>query len=561
MKSSLRWNLTVIMSGTFYFMLATEFSKLAGAESQTFDTSTAGLPEVLTSQEVILKDGDTYVMTAAPAKQKVNGKWIRRLAYNRMIPGPLLRGDQGTTVKVLLKNNLSLPTTLHPHGLRGETKFDGIPGIGQPPINPGESYEYSLTFKDFGMFWYHPHIRDDYTSDLGLYGAIIVKPKIAATWNHVDQEIPLILDDIDLSKRGTTYYKDKTTHTLMGRFGTTHLVNDTVLPTIKATAGSMVRFYVLNAANTRTFRFAISDVPLTLVGGDHGNMQRQEAVTAVSIGPGERYVIEAKVPLKPARYEVMNRKPKNPKQMAILEVTSTGNAAHVPTPPPANAPQPAFSEEELLRYRAKALGPADYSLELTVKMDHGKLPMVMGGSHHGSEDVLGNNPTFYYLGRTSGVEWDDGMAAMNLKSTDETVTWQMVDVATKKANMAINWTLKKGELYLIKIKNSPNSMHPMQHPIHFHGQRFLVVGVNGVPNPNYVWKDTVLVGAGDQIDLLLEASNPGRWMGHCHILEHIGAGMMMGFSVTEAYTSQQFEQPLAAMGVRRHPAFVLPGDH
>ena len=71
----------------------------------------------------------------------------------------------------------------------------------------------------------------------------------------------------------------------------------------------------------------------------------------------------------------------------------------------------------------------------------------------------------------------------------------------------------------------------MQHPIHIHGQRFLVLAVNGEPNTNLVWKDTVLVPAGVTVDLLLDLSNPGRWMLHCHIAEHLTAHMMSTFTV------------------------------
>ena len=70
----------------------------------------------------------------------------------------------------------------------------------------------------------------------------------------------------------------------------------------------------------------------------------------------------------------------------------------------------------------------------------------------------------------------------------------------------------------------------MQHPIHFHGQRFLVLSDNGIKTSNFVWKDTVLVPSGDTVEILLEASNVGKWMAHCHISEHLSSGMMMGFS-------------------------------
>ena len=67
--------------------------------------------------------------------------------------------------------------------------------------------------------------------------------------------------------------------------------------------------------------------------------------------------------------------------------------------------------------------------------------------------------------------------------------------------------------------------------VHLHGQRFLVLAVNGDSVQNPVWKDTVLVPAGGTVDLLVEMTNPGRWMLHCHIAEHLSAGMMMGFTV------------------------------
>ncbi len=71
----------------------------------------------------------------------------------------------------------------------------------------------------------------------------------------------------------------------------------------------------------------------------------------------------------------------------------------------------------------------------------------------------------------------------------------------------------------------------MQHPIHFHGQRFLVLSRDSVRTTNLVWKDTVLVRTGESVDLLLEASNPGAWMVHCHIAEHLEGGMMFTFQV------------------------------
>ena len=132
-----------------------------------------------------------------------------------------------------------------------------------------------------------------------------------------------------------------------------------------------------------------------------------------------------------------------------------------------------------------------------------------------------------------GIEWTDEMAAMNRASTDKTIVWQLIDTQTKATNMDINWQFKRGAFVKIRIYNDPKSAHPMQHPIHFHGQRFVVATVNGKRNRNLVWKDSALVRPGDTVDIVLEASNPGSWMAHCHISEHLHAGMMMGFNVSE----------------------------
>ena len=107
----------------------------------------------------------------------------------------------------------------------------------------------------------------------------------------------------------------------------------------------------------------------------------------------------------------------------------------------------------------------------------------------------------------------------------------MVDPETRKENSAIAWKFKVGEKVKIRVFNDATSSHPMQHPIHFHGQRFLVLTTNGVRNSNLVWKDTVLVQTGDTVDLLLDASNPGQWMAHCHISEHLSSNMALTFEV------------------------------
>ncbi|HEX5076393.1 MAG TPA: multicopper oxidase domain-containing protein, partial [Gemmatimonadaceae bacterium] len=116
-------------------------------------------------------------------------------------------------------------------------------------------------------------------------------------------------------------------------------------------------------------------------------------------------------------------------------------------------------------------------------------------------------------------------------ATGDQVRWILRDPATGKENMDIDWSFRRGDVVKVRLVNERRSFHGMQHPIHIHGQRFLVLAVNDVPNTNLVWKDTVLLPAGATADILLDLSNPGRWMLHCHIAEHLSAHMMMAFTV------------------------------
>ena len=131
------------------------------------------------------------------------------------------------------------------------------------------------------------------------------------------------------------------------------------------------------------------------------------------------------------------------------------------------------------------------------------------------------------------MEWEDDMFMMNSMSNSDNTKWVIRDAKTGKENDDLVYKVVVGDIKKIRIYNDPNSMHPMQHPMHLHGQRFLILSQDGVPNENLVWKDTVLVSKGSTVDILVDFSNPGQWLLHCHISEHMESGMMTSFSVSE----------------------------
>ena len=129
------------------------------------------------------------------------------------------------------------------------------------------------------------------------------------------------------------------------------------------------------------------------------------------------------------------------------------------------------------------------------------------------------------------VEAAGTMPRMNWVTTTRQVRWILRDPDTGRENRSIDWDFRVGELEKIRIRNLRHAAHAMQHPIHIHGQRFLVLSRNGEPEENLVWKDTTIIPVGTTATILLELTNPGTWMIHCHIAEHLDAGMQMTFEV------------------------------
>jgi FtsP/CotA-like multicopper oxidase with cupredoxin domain len=145
--------------------------------------------------------------------------------------------------------------------------------------------------------------------------------------------------------------------------------------------------------------------------------------------------------------------------------------------------------------------------------------------HHGEGHVHAS---------AQGIEWEDDMVEVNRLTTPANMRWKLIDRETGAENAAIDWRFRVGDRVKIRLVNEMDSDHPMPHPFHVHGAgRFLVLSRDGVVERNLVWKDTVLVRTGETVDILLEVTNPGVWMAHCHIAEHHESGMMLSFTVDE----------------------------
>ncbi|MEX1112160.1 MAG: multicopper oxidase family protein [Candidatus Andersenbacteria bacterium] len=517
-----------------------------------FSSETTGLSAVVPMSTVELKDGDTYDLAAQQVRKNINGQEVKMLAYNGSIPGPLIKVPQGAEITVNFTNNTDVETTLHSHGVRMDNAFDGIPGITQDPIPVGGSFTYQLKFPDAGMYWYHPHIREDYAQELGLYGNFLVEPEDTALWSPVNREVPLMLDDI-LIENGqiAAFAENDTSHTLMGRFGNVLLINGETSANLTANPGEVVRFFITNTANTRTFKFSIPGAQMKLVGSDGGTYEKETFVDSVTISPSERATVDVLF-VNAGTYSLQHATPQKTYPLGTVivsgEATSPSYASQYATTRTNVIVQSEMDELRPLLARA-----VDKSLNIGIDM--GMMNMMQGGGGHMMFNrLLGNealaqmsNPTAGHgqhmmpdgsmmsnnmmMGGNDPIEWEDDMAPMNVSSNKESVQWKLIDEVTGKENMEIDWKFKVGDKVKIRITNDANSVHPMQHPIHLHGQRFLVTNTNGIANDNLVWKDTTLIQTGDTVELLVDMTNPGEWMLHCHIAEHLEDGMMMPFTV------------------------------
>jgi len=499
---------------------------------------------------------------------------------------------------------------VHWHGLRLENRYDGTHDT-QAPIPVGETFTYEVTVPDAGAFWYHPHIREDYGQELGLYGNILVTPSEADYWPPANRELALTLDDVLIEDgRIAAFSEEETTHVAMGRFGNVMLIAGDPELRLEAKRGEVVRFYLTDTANTRVFNVTLPGAQMKLVGADAGHYEREELVEEVLLAPSERAVVDVLFP-DAGQLELQHRTPEQTYRLASITVAddeadpsyadgfatlrTNSDGAELrerveqflerppdkalsfvaemdlgvpegvevvyvcPMHPEVTSSEPASCPKCGMKLLAQAAEEITYVCPMHPEVTSDKpdkcpkcgmklLPesavAAAGGhghghehhGHHGSGEHEGHGHDHHQHEHAAdaapGIEWEDDMVEVNRMTTPANMRWKLVDRDTGAENAQIDWTFKVGDQVKLRLVNELDSDHPMPHPFHVHGAgRFLIMARNGAVEPNLVWKDTVLVRTGETVDILLDVTNPGRWMAHCHIAEHHESGMMFSFNV------------------------------
>src|SRR5215210_7553285 len=259
----------------------------------SFSTDTDGLPSATSPEIVRLYNGDSFDLSIYPVRKRIGAAEVRMLGYNGSIPGPTLHVNQGSEITVQVTNDGDVEATVHWHGLRLENRYDGVPEETQAPIPPGGTFTYKVQFPDAGFYWYHPHIREDFAQEMGLYAPIVVEPSDPSYWPPVDRQLTLTLDDVLIEDgKMAPFHHSGPNFVAMGRFGNFMLVNGETAFSGGAAVGEVVRLYLVNTANTRIFNLALPGARMKLVGGDSGRLEHEEFVEEVLLAPSERAVVD-----------------------------------------------------------------------------------------------------------------------------------------------------------------------------------------------------------------------------------------------------------------------------
>ncbi len=417
-------------------------------------------------------------------------------AYDGSVPGPVLRLRQGQPVRITVENELNEDTTVHWHGIRLPNAMDGVPGLTQPPIKPGENFVYEFTPPDAGTFWYHPHANSLVQLGHGLAGALIVEE---ASPVAVDRDLLWMFQDWRLTTDGqiAAGFGSMMDAAMSGRVGNAVTVNGAPLADQPVRAGERVRLRLANACLARmmALRFEGHRPVVVAIDGQPCDPHEPEDGRLV-LGPAMR--IDA----------VIDMQGDPGSRHAVIDDFYDGLAYTLTTL--------AYDSAPPLRAH-----PFDAPVGLT----RNPLPEPDLGTAERQEIVLQGG--MMGGGKLAGV---GGMMGMATPVMNGGAAWAINGVSMTgdgMAGMEPLFTLPRGSTCHLTMRNETAWWHPM----HVHGFSLSVLSRNGAPVRHRQWQDTVLMAPKDVIECAFVADNPGDWMLHCHVVDHQMAGLMTVFRV------------------------------
>lgn len=416
-----------------------------------------------------------YELIAAPLDvELVPGHMTTAWAYGGQAPGLELRCRQGERLRVRFINQLDVSTTIHWHGIRLPLAMDGVPYVSQLPVLPGEYFDYDFITPDAGSYWYHPHLGSSEQLGRGLVGPLIVEEREPSGFAH---ERTLCLKSWHLDEQGAftafSVPRDAARGGTPGRLST---INGVHAPTLELPAGEVVRLRVLNLDNTLTYRLNLPGADVRIYALDGNPVAPRPLGKEYWLGPGMRIDLALRVPAAGIELPLRN----GPLRLATLR----GQASHA-------AP--------------------------------GEWPAALPANPVSEPDVEGAQTLRF------NFEWTATLAE-NLPAGAKASYWQINgkawDIADKNCAEKPIASLELGKSYIFELRN----MAQYQHPIHLHGLSFKVLSSNRHSVIPY-FTDTYLLGKNEVARIALMADNPGVWMFHCHVIDHMETGLMAAIEV------------------------------
>lgn len=417
-----------------------------------------------------------YELIAAPLDvELVPGHKTPAWAYGGRAPGLELRSRQGDWLRVRFINRLEVPTTIHWHGIRLPLEMDGVPYVSQLPVLPGEYFDYRFRVPDAGSYWYHPHVSSGEQLGRGLVGPLIIEEREPTGFRH---ERTLSLKSWHVDEQGAfTDFSVSREAARGGTPGRLSTINGVHAPVLDLPAGQIVRLRLLNLDNTLTYRLNLPGAEVRIYALDGNPIAPRPLGKDYWLGPGMRIDLALRVPAEGVELPLRN----GPLRLATLRArASTEVPGDWPPALPANpVAEPDLASAETLRFNFEWVGAVSVNVE------------------------NGAAPSFWQV---NGQAWD---------IKDKTCADRPIA------------RLEHGKSYVFELRN----MTQYQHPIHLHGMTFKVLSSNRRRIQPY-FTDTFLLGKNERARVALVADNPGVWMFHCHVVDHMETGLMAAIEVS-----------------------------
>ena len=418
--------------------------------------------------------------------------------YDGTLPGPEIRVRKGETVRVRFINELEEPTSIHWHGIRIQNAMDGVSGLTQEPVLPGESFDYEFEVPDAGTFWYHAHNKSWQQVVRGLYGPLIVEEETPSFDRRHD--ITLMMDDWRLDKDGQLHL-DSLGHvgdwSHAGRLGNFITVNGQVEPTFKLNRGENYRLRLINVCNARVLIVSPKALGAKILGFDGFDLAAP---------------IDAEfetIPLSPAQ------------RMDLLVSGQTNDTAQLNDVGD-------FALQELTQSNAYSM--AKFEFVDPAGDPASPMPVKLSPNSIAAPDLdnavdVQLEMTGGAMGRTDGLIYQGKQLDIQ-QMYDAGQVWAFNGVANLSDEPLFR--AKKGQTIRLKTVNLTGWIHGM----HVHGHHFKILSRERQELVTDAWRDTFLIDGDESVEIAFVADNPGKWLLHCHMLEHAAGGMNTWFEVS-----------------------------